>query len=191
LKSTETQNVDLTDKVRANHYLRHFERRSALHAMKRTGSFSQHGTNVSSVPFLDWIPWFPLQKFWETPNVASWLEFPVENSVAGELWSCNGVFKSFHLYQFKKQNDLLETQNSRVLGLLKNLYGCVKIRYGDGLCTSGDHERELLAPSCHCCLLVGPPGGGVFLPSHNKIHDTHRSTVPTVGPLGEIRTHRS
>jgi hypothetical protein len=27
-----------------------------------------------------------------------------------------------------KQNDLLETQNSGVLGLLKNLYGCVKIR---------------------------------------------------------------
>ena len=39
LKSSETQNVDLTDKVRANHYLRHFERRSALHGMNRTGSF--------------------------------------------------------------------------------------------------------------------------------------------------------
>ncbi len=39
LKSSETQNVDLTDKVRANHYFRHFERRSALHAMNRTGSF--------------------------------------------------------------------------------------------------------------------------------------------------------
>ncbi len=39
LKSSETQNVDLTDKVRANHYLRHFECRSALHAMNRTGSF--------------------------------------------------------------------------------------------------------------------------------------------------------
>ena len=39
LKSSETQNVDLTDKVRANHYLRHFEHRSALHVMNRTGSF--------------------------------------------------------------------------------------------------------------------------------------------------------
>ena len=39
LKSSETQSVDLTDKVRANHYLRHFERRSALHPMNRTGSF--------------------------------------------------------------------------------------------------------------------------------------------------------
>jgi hypothetical protein len=39
LKSSETQSVDLTDKVRANHYLRHFERRSALHGMNRTGSF--------------------------------------------------------------------------------------------------------------------------------------------------------
>ena len=39
LKSCETQKVDLTDKVRANHYLRHFERRSALHGMNRTGSF--------------------------------------------------------------------------------------------------------------------------------------------------------
>jgi hypothetical protein len=36
---SETQNVDLTDKVRANHYLRHFELRSALHDMNRTGSF--------------------------------------------------------------------------------------------------------------------------------------------------------
>jgi hypothetical protein len=35
LKSSETQNVDLTDKVRVNHYLRHFERRSALHATER------------------------------------------------------------------------------------------------------------------------------------------------------------
>ena len=39
LKCSETQSVDLTDKVRANHYLRHFERRSALHGMNRTGSF--------------------------------------------------------------------------------------------------------------------------------------------------------
>ncbi len=30
--------------------------------------------------------------------------------------------------------------------------------------TSGDHERGLLAPLCHCLT--------VFLPSHNKIHDT-------------------
>ncbi len=93
-----------------------------------TSGLFQHGTNISVVPFLNFIPWSPLQKFWQTPNVASWLEFPVDNSVAGEFWSCNGVCKSFHLYQFKKQNDLLETQNSRVLGLLKNLYGCVKIR---------------------------------------------------------------
>jgi hypothetical protein len=41
---------------------------------------------------------------------------------------------------------------------------------GDGLCTSGDHERELLAPFYHCLM---PPGGGVFLSSHNKIHDAH------------------
>jgi hypothetical protein len=39
LKSSETQSVDLTDKVRVNHYLRHFERRSALHGLNRTGSF--------------------------------------------------------------------------------------------------------------------------------------------------------
>ncbi len=39
LKSSETQNVNLTDKVRANHYLRHFEPRSALHVMNRTVSF--------------------------------------------------------------------------------------------------------------------------------------------------------
>ncbi len=39
LKRSETQSVDLTDKVRANHYLRHFECRSALHDMNRTGSF--------------------------------------------------------------------------------------------------------------------------------------------------------
>jgi hypothetical protein len=37
--------------------------------------------------------------------------------------------------------------------------------------TSGDHERGVLDPSCHCLV----PGGGVFLPSHNKIHDTHTS----------------
>jgi hypothetical protein len=40
-------------------------------------------------------------------------------------------------------------------------------------CTSGDHEKGLLAPSCHCL----PPRGGVFLPSHNKIRDTHPGTV--------------
>jgi hypothetical protein len=55
------------------------------------------------VPFLDLIPWSPLKKFWQTPNVPSWLEFPVENSVAVEFWSCNGVFKSFHLYQFRNK----------------------------------------------------------------------------------------
>ncbi len=33
--------------------------------------------------------------------------------------------------------------------------------------TSGDHERELLFYHCWC-----PKGGGVFLFSHNKIHDT-------------------
>jgi hypothetical protein len=38
--------------------------------------------------------------------------------------------------------------------------------FGDGLCTSGDHERGLLVSLCHCLT------GGVFLPSHNKIHDT-------------------
>ncbi len=37
-------------------------------------------------------------------------------------------------------------------------------------CTSGDYERELEASSYHCWV---PGGGGVFLPSHNKIHDTH------------------
>jgi hypothetical protein len=42
--------------------------------------------------------------------------------------------------------------------------------FGDGLCTSGDHERGLLAPFYHCSC---PRGDGVFLPSHNKIHDTH------------------
>ncbi len=53
--------------------------------------------------------------FWQTPNVASLLEFPVENSVAAEFAK---VFKK--TFQFKKQNDLLETQNSGILGLLKN-----------------------------------------------------------------------
>ncbi len=43
---------------------------------------------------------------------------------------------------------------------------------GDGLCTSGDHERELLAPFYHCWC---PGGGGVFLSSHNKVHDTQGS----------------
>jgi hypothetical protein len=37
-------------------------------------------------------------------------------------------------------------------------------------CTSGDHERGLLSPLYHCWC---PRGGGVFLSSHNKIHDTH------------------
>jgi hypothetical protein len=37
-------------------------------------------------------------------------------------------------------------------------------------CTSGDHERELPVSFYHCWF---PRGGGVFLPSHNKIHDTH------------------
>ena len=52
LKSSETQNVDLTDKVRENHYLRHFEHRSALHTMNSTGSFrymsdeTSEGTSV-------------------------------------------------------------------------------------------------------------------------------------------------
>jgi len=45
---------------------------------------------------------------------------------------------------------------------------------GDGLCTSGDHERELLASFYHCWC---PGGGGVFLSSHNKIHDTQTSFV--------------
>jgi hypothetical protein len=40
---------------------------------------------------------------------------------------------------------------------------------GDWLCTSGDHERGLLAPLCHC---LTPRGGGVFLSSRIKIHDT-------------------
>ncbi len=41
VKISETQNhdVDLTDKVRTNHYLRHFDHRSELHSMNRTGSF--------------------------------------------------------------------------------------------------------------------------------------------------------
>ncbi len=39
MKSSETQNVDLVDKVRVNHYLRHFEHRSSLHVMNSTGSF--------------------------------------------------------------------------------------------------------------------------------------------------------
>jgi hypothetical protein len=34
---------------------------------------------------------------------------------------------------------------------------------------SRDHERELLASFYHCWC---PGGGGVFLSSHNKIHDT-------------------
>ena len=41
--------------------------------------------------------------------------------------------------------------------------------FGDGLCTSGDHEKGLLEPFYHCWC---PGGGGVFLSSHNKIHDT-------------------
>jgi hypothetical protein len=36
--------------------------------------------------------------------------------------------QKFSFVPGQKQNDLLETQNSGVLGLLKNLYGCVKIR---------------------------------------------------------------
>jgi hypothetical protein len=39
VKSSETQNVDLVDKVGTNHYLRHFDHRSGLHPMNRTGSF--------------------------------------------------------------------------------------------------------------------------------------------------------
>ena len=31
--------------------------------------------------------------------------------------------------------------------------------FGDGLCTSGDHERGLVAPLCHCL----SPRGGVVL----------------------------
>jgi hypothetical protein len=31
--------------------------------------------------------------------------------------------------------------------------------FGDGLCTSGDHERELLPPTCHC---LAPRGGWRF-----------------------------
>jgi hypothetical protein len=39
------------------------------------------------------------QKTGKSPNVVCSLEFPIGNSVAAEFWSCNGVFKSFHLYQ--------------------------------------------------------------------------------------------
>ncbi len=42
------------------------------------------------------------------------------------------------------------------------------------VCTSGDNERGLLVPSCHC---LAPRGGGVFLPSHNKIYDTHTNSA--------------
>jgi hypothetical protein len=37
-------------------------------------------------------------------------------------------------------------------------------------CRTGNYERELLALFYHCWC---PGVGGVFLPSHNKIHDTH------------------
>jgi hypothetical protein len=37
-------------------------------------------------------------------------------------------FQKFSFVPVQKQNELLETQNCKVLGLLKNMYGCVKIR---------------------------------------------------------------
>ncbi len=65
LKSSETQNVDLTDKVRANHYLRHFECRSALHGNQlfwdvlqspvRTYVFLRHECRgLESAPNITW-----------------------------------------------------------------------------------------------------------------------------------------
>jgi hypothetical protein len=41
-------------------------------------------------------------------------------------------------------------------------------------CKTGDYERELESPLCHC---LTPLFGGVFLPSHNKIHDTRVGTA--------------
>jgi hypothetical protein len=43
------------------------------------------------------------QKTGKSPNVVCSLEFPIGNFVAAEFWSCNGVFKSFHLYQFRNK----------------------------------------------------------------------------------------
>ena len=39
LMSNEPHNVDLADKVRGNHYLRHFEQRPAPHCHEQGGSF--------------------------------------------------------------------------------------------------------------------------------------------------------
>jgi hypothetical protein len=43
------------------------------------------------------------QKTWKSSNVVYSLEFSTGNSVAAEFWSCNGVCKSFHLYQFRNK----------------------------------------------------------------------------------------
>ncbi len=56
--------------------------------------------NVSVVTFLYFIPWSPLQKFWQTPNVARFLEFPVENSVPAEFW----MQRSFQKFSFVSQD---------------------------------------------------------------------------------------
>jgi hypothetical protein len=56
LKSSETQNVDLTDKVRANHYLTHFERGvSSQNSASVTGIFGEesHGFCVGTLSNFD------------------------------------------------------------------------------------------------------------------------------------------
>jgi hypothetical protein len=46
----------------------------------------------------------------------------------GRVLELQRSFQKFSFVPVQKQNDLLETQNSGVLVLLKNSYGCVKIR---------------------------------------------------------------
>jgi hypothetical protein len=57
---------------------------------------------------------------------------------------------------------------------------------GDGLCTSGDHERGLVAPLCHC---FAPRGDGVFLSSHNKrvVHYESMKRKLKIKPIYECR----
>ena len=95
--------MDLTDKVRTNHYLRH----GTLSGFDSVSSSQQVLTNSKRSELV---------------------------GVSGRKLCCIRVlemqrsFQKFSFVPVQKQNDLLETQKSRVLGLLKNLYGCVKIR---------------------------------------------------------------
>jgi hypothetical protein len=46
--------------------------------------------------------------------------------------------------------------------------------YGSEIgCPSGDYARDVKRAGSAILSLLMPPGGGVFLRSHNKIRDTH------------------